>query len=227
MARSLVLYKSSNNLCGLCMCTRTQRKSVSSTGDTQEDWERENTCWRERGLEIREEPNHTMARSLVLYKSSNNICGLCMCTWTQRKLSRHCLLFTPTFKRPPETHTETYYSDNFSLSLPPVRKCIFFDLAIFFSRANWLIRLECTVQVHNSKRLFLKIKRRLVGGSRRWQMLGIDFSTWGWKFFLTFKFSRHLEKNILLFPFSPDEVVGNVLITSMPWNVQIQLTISH
>ncbi len=38
--------------------------SVSSTGDTQEDWERETTCWRERGRTKRQE-------SLVLYKSFN------------------------------------------------------------------------------------------------------------------------------------------------------------
>jgi hypothetical protein len=33
--------------------------SVSSTGNTQEDWERETTCWRER---VGEEANNTMAR---------------------------------------------------------------------------------------------------------------------------------------------------------------------
>ncbi len=35
--------------------------TVSSTGDTQEDWERETTCWRERLEGVGEEPNHTMA----------------------------------------------------------------------------------------------------------------------------------------------------------------------
>ncbi len=30
--------------------------SVSSTGDTQEDWERETTCWREREEVVGEEP---------------------------------------------------------------------------------------------------------------------------------------------------------------------------
>ncbi len=37
--------------------------SVSSTGDKQEDWERETTCWRELGRGgVVEEPNHTTAR---------------------------------------------------------------------------------------------------------------------------------------------------------------------
>ncbi len=36
--------------------------SASSTGDTQEGWKRETTCWWERGKRWREEPNHTTTR---------------------------------------------------------------------------------------------------------------------------------------------------------------------
>ncbi len=49
--------------------------SVSSTGDTQEDWEREATCWRQRREGVAVEPNHTTARSLALYKSFNPLCA--------------------------------------------------------------------------------------------------------------------------------------------------------
>ncbi len=45
---------------------------VSSTGDTQEDWEREKTCWRERAW-----PSSRIIRpeeSLVFYKSFNILC---------------------------------------------------------------------------------------------------------------------------------------------------------
>ncbi len=40
----------------------TSLPSVSSTGDTKEDWERETTCWRERRKGVGEKPNHTIAR---------------------------------------------------------------------------------------------------------------------------------------------------------------------
>ncbi len=41
----------------------TSQLSVSSTGDTPVDWERESSCWREGGGGgIGEEPNHTTAR---------------------------------------------------------------------------------------------------------------------------------------------------------------------
>jgi hypothetical protein len=44
--------------------------SESLTGVIQEDRDRETTCWRERGMKgVGLEPNHTTARSLVLYKS--------------------------------------------------------------------------------------------------------------------------------------------------------------
>ncbi len=36
--------------------------SVSSTGDILEEYERETTCWRERGNRVKEESNHTTAR---------------------------------------------------------------------------------------------------------------------------------------------------------------------
>ncbi len=36
--------------------------SVSSTADTEEDWERETICWLERGEGVEEEPNYTTAR---------------------------------------------------------------------------------------------------------------------------------------------------------------------
>jgi hypothetical protein len=48
--------------------------SVSSTGDTQEDWETDTTCWRDRGEG--KEPNYTPQESLVglvLYQSFNTL----------------------------------------------------------------------------------------------------------------------------------------------------------
>ncbi len=41
----------------------TLSSQLSSTWDTQEDWERERTCWRARGEGVGEEQNHTTARS--------------------------------------------------------------------------------------------------------------------------------------------------------------------
>ncbi len=42
--------------------SRLSRKYSMFTGDTQEGWERETPCWREREEGVGEEPNHTTAR---------------------------------------------------------------------------------------------------------------------------------------------------------------------
>ncbi len=63
--------------------------SVNLTGDTKEEWERETTCWREKGEEgIGEEPNQTIRRwreSLVHYKSFNTL-------WSAKTASLNVLL---------------------------------------------------------------------------------------------------------------------------------------
>jgi hypothetical protein len=49
--------------------------SVSSTGDTQEDWERETTCWRDEGeLGWARSRIIRLRESLLLYKSFNILC---------------------------------------------------------------------------------------------------------------------------------------------------------
>ncbi len=44
-------------------------------GDTQEDWERETVCWRERGRRVGEEPIHTEARKPGPLKSFDTLCN--------------------------------------------------------------------------------------------------------------------------------------------------------
>jgi hypothetical protein len=56
--------------------------SPLSTGDAQEDWERETTYWQVREEGVGEEPNHTNAESLILYIWFTTLC------WGLR-ISRH------------------------------------------------------------------------------------------------------------------------------------------
>ncbi len=71
--------------------------SVSSSDDTQEDRERETSCWQERGKEAAEKPNQRPHENLVLYKSFNT---LCVSLFTPLPPSAHLYPISPSHNPP-------------------------------------------------------------------------------------------------------------------------------